>query len=492
MRYLFLLVFVLEIFIPIGHAQNVLYAPKESDSIGARQQIFVRNSISGMKNNGAGLVVISNSPEEFGEAAVCGFSDGRSAAKYVSRDGVAAYMEIDDKPAMVVEDAKFSGNQVFLPSNVDLSQVKKNDYIDVFNKSYCIQSDETTSQYRWTSIIDDVDTVHNVLTVKFGGFYEVPGTKGTSVPITPKDGSLVYIGLVNKIWALNTMTVLRHPSYHIENGQPQSQVYQAVGYEATMNIFDSKADVTGIDVVNMRNFNKRGIAYSTQGPWNVGMMVRSPHIAFLSRSKPILVQDSETGKTTWVETQYVLRHDAWDEKENRNKCVGFIDKDFVYHQGEGIINLGNSIIDLETISTEDGQSMHHPSLTTLEGSISFEGENGFCIVYEDANDPDVGYYYSFGHNNIQPGQDSVIDLGSNKFQFKDLYLSGQIKHCDENGKEYLHSGTFDQRPKLTNKTNLGFTYFCTDRKTKESARNGILLFYAGDNIWVDALGRIID
>lgn len=52
-----------------------------------------------------------------------------------------------------------------------------------------------------------------------------------------------------------------------------------------------------------------------------------------------------------------------------------------------------------------------------------------------------------------------------------------------------YSGTFAQKP--TN-VKIGFSYFCTDRKTTEGNRMGIMIYHSGENAWVDALGRIVE
>ena len=38
---------------------------------------------------------------------------------------------------------------------------------------------------------------------------------------------------------------------------------------------------------------------------------------------------------------------------------------------------------------------------------------------------------------------------------------------------------------------VGFHYFCTDRQTIEGANDGIEIIYKGNNVWVDALGRVV-
>lgn len=54
-------------------------------------------------------------------------------------------------------------------------------------------------------------------------------------------------------------------------------------------------------------------------------------------------------------------------------------------------------------------------------------------------------------------------------------------------------GTFNERPNAkTNQIGMGFAYFCTDRKTSEGTTNGIVIYHKGNNVWVDALGRIVE
>lgn len=53
---------------------------------------------------------------------------------------------------------------------------------------------------------------------------------------------------------------------------------------------------------------------------------------------------------------------------------------------------------------------------------------------------------------------------------------------------YNHSGTFANKP---SSAPIGFSYFCTNKQTSEGSSNGIMIFYKGEDIWVDALGRTV-
>ena len=56
----------------------------------------------------------------------------------------------------------------------------------------------------------------------------------------------------------------------------------------------------------------------------------------------------------------------------------------------------------------------------------------------------------------------------------------------------LTSGTFSQKPTSSQGIKVGFKYFCTDKQTTEGQTNGIMIYYKGDDTWVDANGVVVD
>ena len=54
--------------------------------------------------------------------------------------------------------------------------------------------------------------------------------------------------------------------------------------------------------------------------------------------------------------------------------------------------------------------------------------------------------------------------------------------------DIVSQGTFNNKPV---NVNIGYVYFCTDKQTPEGSRDGIMIYYAGNNTWVDALGRVV-
>ena len=78
-------------------------------------------------------------------------------------------------------------------------------------------------------------------------------------------------------------------------------------------------------------------------------------------------------------------------------------------------------------------------------------------------------------------------------QNRPLWCIEDNKFVDGNGIRYdaAKQGTFAQKPTAEYEIPIGFAYFCTDRQTTEGSTNGIMIYYKGDDTWVDALGRIV-
>lgn len=54
------------------------------------------------------------------------------------------------------------------------------------------------------------------------------------------------------------------------------------------------------------------------------------------------------------------------------------------------------------------------------------------------------------------------------------------------------SGTFSEKPNSSTGIKVGFQYFCIDKQTTEGATSGIMMYYKGDDTWVDANGVVVD
>lgn len=65
---------------------------------------------------------------------------------------------------------------------------------------------------------------------------------------------------------------------------------------------------------------------------------------------------------------------------------------------------------------------------------------------------------------------------------KELFRINMIKS------RFKERGTFAEKPK---NPYIGYQFFCTDRQTAEGASDGMVIYYKGGNVWVDALGRTV-
>lgn len=52
----------------------------------------------------------------------------------------------------------------------------------------------------------------------------------------------------------------------------------------------------------------------------------------------------------------------------------------------------------------------------------------------------------------------------------------------------MPKGAFSDKPTTPV---VGSQYFCTDRQTIEGNTDGIIIYYKGNNVWIDALGRVV-
>ena len=91
-------------------------------------------------------------------------------------------------------------------------------------------------------------------------------------------------------------------------------------------------------------------------------------------------------------------------------------------------------------------------------------------------------------------------IGFRSFDIRDdsvleyIYWDGTTWRKDDGlNADYKKVGTFDEKPSPASSGEIyaGYAYFCTDRKVAESESDGIMIYYKGSGIWIDALGRIV-
>ena len=99
-------------------------------------------------------------------------------------------------------------------------------------------------------------------------------------------------------------------------------------------------------------------------------------------------------------------------------------------------------------------------------------------------------YKTFIESNISEYLDGdivVVDGGN-------YFIKNKGKWIDRNGfsDEVKSSGLFSDKPISSLGIKSGFQYFCTDKQSPESSEPGLMIYYKGDDVWVDSLGRVVD
>lgn len=158
---------------------------------------------------------------------------------------------------------------------------------------------------------------------------------------------------------------------------------------------------------------------------------------------------------------------------------------------QSMINQQNTVYEIRYDYDLDNQEITIPEGSTLKfegGSLS----NGTINCNDTIIKGDSKVYKSVTRLTKEL-HNSIFD--SNKF----ILVYGNYGNIGSEQEEYTGElkytplikikGTFAQKP--TQGIQTGFAYFCTDKQTTEGSRDGIMIYYAGDNTWVDALGRIV-
>ena len=131
--------------------------------------------------------------------------------------------------------------------------------------------------------------------------------------------------------------------------------------------------------------------------------------------------------------------------------------------------------------------------TTNNGTTTYSWKKYTGSEWVDA---DNTFYPTkkFGSSDERPpklycvnNRDLFFDTTINKY----IYNNGTSWTESDGAKAgTLRSGTFANVPDAAD-IYTGFEFFCTDRQTAEGTTDGIMIYHKGNNVWVDALGRVI-
>lgn len=121
----------------------------------------------------------------------------------------------------------------------------------------------------------------------------------------------------------------------------------------------------------------------------------------------------------------------------------------------------------------------------------YNGKN--VLFQEDINEPntiyEIRYDFDLNEKEIIIPEECVLkfkggSLNNGNINYNNCKIIDNI-----NIDNY---GLFDDKPTKEQGISIGFAYFCTDKQTSEGSTNGIMIYYKGDGVWVDALGRTVE
>lgn len=130
-----------------------------------------------------------------------------------------------------------------------------------------------------------------------------------------------------------------------------------------------------------------------------------------------------------------------------------------------------------------------------KGFMFYDTVNKKALFYDDVWREYDGVLENTARNGItslRPSEESIYS----GFQFFDktilkliIWTGSKWINCLGDNPDDKDNGVFENKPISPRR---GFAYFCTDRQTAEGGTNGIMIYHKGNNVWVDALGRVVN
>lgn len=135
----------------------------------------------------------------------------------------------------------------------------------------------------------------------------------------------------------------------------------------------------------------------------------------------------------------------------------------------------------------------------MKAAHVLKGNGDLSLTIDEFNDkaPNIPFIF----NSLSDATYSSFRKFDKVFYYKDKALvqgyaisedKNQYKEYNLLGKPILkESGTFEQKPTVEQGVEIGFAYLCTNKQTEEGTTNGIMIYHKGNDVWVDALGRVV-
>ena len=183
----------------------------------------------------------------------------------------------------------------------------------------------------------------------------------------------------------------------------------------------------------------------------------------------------------------------------------FINNDFIKDSGIVFIKSNNIVAYLVTHNENAKGCLIYDNSIVYDKIMAriYDTENTIelCDIYindkkysinRSSREPNL-FYYEISTSRLKIGLNIIKIVINNKlFLTKKVYNNNITNEIVNNGLIYNNIiGTFANKPKSSDNISTGFAYFCTDKRTSESESDGIMIYYKGNDVWVDALGRVV-
>lgn len=296
--------------------------------------------------------------------------------------------------------------------------------------------------------VDNIIVNYNVKNETYGTANQVCSvSEGCQINIT--NVTIYKVGNPYRTFiSISSETSVNKASVTVKNVQLKTTFFGSEKFiDLTPNFYTDWSTVTGYIGISRNNDNKNTINYRCNHTTQLHMRLLYP----ADTSKDVVIQ----GQPSWS---------------------GLVTRKVTLYSKATINVYGNLILDGQYKRLDIGTVNQNSVLT----------RNMITIINKGTS----GYLYLVNSNNT--GKDQVVDMYLTVYRGDNASIS--VHNIDKIPTDnfildnVMSKGVFSDKPTTPV---VGSQYFCTDRQTVEGATNGIVLYYKGGGVWVDALGRVV-
>lgn len=220
-------------------------------------------------------------------------------------------------------------------------------------------------------------------------------------------------------------------------------------------------------------------------------------IQYVTKLGSVIVEyynNNDISDTKWADDKY------WAPYNSAQFNPGTIGLDALSQEAKDYL-LTNSPVNTEDITRDNQSRLQLADRTYNPASFSGKGYkilrpnilNGTNVLAQSmilaANTVyEIRYDYDLQGQEVTIPEGCVLKFEGGSINNGTINYNGCAILNNTNIKTF---GTYSEKPAHNEGIQQGFAYFCTDKQTVEGTTNGIMIYYKGDNIWVDALGRVV-